>query len=292
MRFLKKLSRQVGCGILSAIMIMTNISAGMTSYAAIGPNAPVNADGTTPLGNKAEDIIYTEESFVHDAPIRLQVSKVKTAVNEHEGISPESTSATQQNTITYLVSGRIEGNSTKLTAKYGSQIELAYANGTYLGYGWLKGTLEYLLNRKSQGLGEEVELLYNEKGVFEGRAYVTRTLETADDTNRYVAGATMALYDAIAIKEDPSIMDDGKYYGEDERFIGVTVERDTASSRVINAYVNKGYAGSQIKYVLEKEDGSKINVDAYGRVIDDNYDYQDEINDSGEGVWVAPSGFW
>ncbi len=287
MRFLKKLSRRIGCGVLSAVLLMSNVSANMTSYAAIGPNAPVNADGTAPLGNKAEDIIYTEESYVHDAPIRLQVSKVKTEIGGHEGITPDSTSATQQNTITYLVSGRVEGNSTKLTAKYGSQVELAYYNGTYLGYGWLKGTLEYLLNRQAESLDEEVELLYNEKGVFEGRAYVTRTLETADDTNRYVAGATMALYDAIVIKEDPSIMGDADDYGEDERFIGVTVERDTSSNRVINAYVNKGYAGNEVKYVLEKEDGTKINVDNYGRVIDDNYDYKDEINDSGEGVWIA-----
>ena len=287
MRFIKKISRRIGCGVLSAVLMMSSVSASMTSYAAIGPNAPVNADGSAPLGNKSGDIIYTEESYVHDTPIRLQVSKVKTAVSGHEGITPDNPSATQADTITYLYSGRVEGSSTKLTAKYGDQVELAYYNGVYLGYGWLKGTLEYLLNRKAEGFGEEIEILYNEKGVFEGRAYVTRTLETADDTNRYVAGATMALYDAISINEDPSIMGDSVDYGEDERFIGVTVERDTATNRVVNAYVNKGYAGNQVKYVLEKEDGSKINVDQYGRVIDDNYDYKDEINDSGEGVWVA-----
>lgn len=56
------------------------------------------------------------------------------------------------------------------------------------------------------------------KGVFEGYAYVTRTLETADDANRYVAGAEMALYDAVEIFRQPEVTRDGEYYGEDDRF--------------------------------------------------------------------------
>lgn len=40
-------------------------------------------------------------------------------------------------------------------------------------------------------------------------------------------------------------------------------------------------------YVLQKEDGSKIEIDSTGKVVDDNYNYQDEINDSGDGVWIA-----
>lgn len=99
--------------------------------------------------------------------------------------------------------------------------KLAYSsNNAYLGYGWLKGTLEYLMNRKAQGLNETMQIMYNAQGVFEGYAYVTRTLETADDANRYVAGAEMALYDAVEIFRNPEVTRDGEYYGEDDRFTG------------------------------------------------------------------------
>ena len=62
----------------------------------------------------------------------------------------------------------------------------AYRDGKYLGYAWQKGTLEYLEERKAAG--EKVEIVYSH-GTFAGYGYVTRTLETADDENGYVAGA-------------------------------------------------------------------------------------------------------
>ena len=283
----KRLKR-LTCLTLSTLMMLSNSSTCLTAYA-IGGQAPVNPDGTTPNGNKPQDTIHTEGTYINDTPMRLQVSKVKTAVGDHEGIAPKTTDAPQDNTVTYKISGRVEGAAADLVREYGKDhIELAYSsNNTYLGYGWLKGTLEYLLNRQAENLDETMQIMYNAQGVFEGYAYVTRKLETADDVNRYVAGAKMALYDAIEIFRNPAVTRDNDYYGEDERFTGVTVVRDAGSNNVTNVYVNKGYAGTKTMYVLQKEDGTKVEVDGNGNVIDRNYNYQDEINDTGNGTWIA-----
>ena len=280
--------RRVTGLLLSTALIFGNIAPSMTAYA-VDAQRPVNPDGTTPNGNKPQDTINTEGTYINDTPARLQVSKVKTEVGGHEGIAPDKTDAPQKNTVTYKISGRVEGAAADLLRDYGADhIELAYSsNNAYLGYGWLKGTLEYLMNRKAQGLNETMQIMYNAQGVFEGYAYVTRTLETADDANRYVAGAEMALYDAVEIFRNPEVTRDGEYYGEDDRFTGVTVVRDSGSNNVTSVYVNKGHAGNQTMYVLQKEDGSKIEIDSTGKVVDDNYNYQDEINDSGDGVWIA-----
>ena len=285
---MKTKAKRVTCAILSAAMMFGNVSSGITAFA-IDANSPINADGTTPNGNKPQDITFTEGAYVNDTPLRLQISKVKTAPGEHEGIAPENTEATQKNTITYKVSGRIDGSESDIIKNYGSEyVELAYSNsGIYLGYGWLRGTFEYLLNRQAQNLDEEIQILYNGYGIFEGYAYITHKLETADDTNRYVAGATMGLYDAVEIFRDPQITADTSYYGEDERFAGVTVIRDSGSNNVTSVYANKGYAGTQIMYVLQKTNGEKIEIDKNGTVINKNYDYQDEINDKGNGTWIA-----
>ena len=280
--------RRVTGLLLSTALIFGNIAPSMTAYA-VDAQRSVNPDGTTPNGNKPQDTINTEGTYINDTPARLQVSKVKTEVGGHEGIAPDKTDAPQKNTVTYKISGRVEGAAADLLRDYGADhIELAYSsNNAYLGYGWLKGTLEYLMNRKAQGLNETMQIMYNAQGVFEGYAYVTRTLETADDANRYVAGAEMALYDAVEIFRNPEVTRDGEYYGEDDRFTGVTVVRDSGSNNVTSVYVNKGHAGNQTMYVLQKEDGSKIEIDSTGKVVDDNYNYQDEINDSGDGVWIA-----
>ncbi|MSS36527.1 MSCRAMM family protein [Clostridium porci] len=285
---LKTKAKRMICSVLSAAMLLSNTAGAMTAYA-VGPNPPMNPDGTIPNGNKPQDEIRTEGTYINDTPLRLQVSKVKTEQGGHEGIAPDATDATQENTITYQISGRVNGTATELLQKYGAdKVELAYGNnGVYLGYGWLKGTLEYLLNRQAQNLDEEIQILYNANGVFEGYAYVTRKLETAEDVNRYVAGAKMALYDAVEIFRDPSITNDGEDYGEDERFRGVTIERMDGSNNVASAYVQKGYAGNKVMYVLQKNDGSKVEMDGQGNVINHNYDYQDEINDAGDGVWIA-----
>ena len=287
----KKTAKRVLCGLMAGVMILGNA---MTGFA-IDSTPPVNPDGTKPNGNKPQDTIQTENTYVNDTPLRLQVSKVKTAPGEHEGIAPKNTQditeEDRKDTITYKISGRVDGKEADLIKKYGdANIELAYTeNGVYLGYGWYRGTLEYLLNRQAQsGLNETLQIMYDaESGVFAGYAYVTRKLETADDVNRYVAGATMALYDAVEIFRDDSITNDGKDQAEDKRFKGVTVERDQGSNNVNNVYVNKGYAGTQIKYVLQEEDKDKLEIDEYGNIINQNYDYQDEINEKGKGTWIA-----
>lgn len=280
----KNKAKKLACAILSVILMTGNLMSGMTAYA-ITEN-PGNEEKN---GNKPRETIYTESAYVNDTPLRLQISKVKTAPGAHEGIAPDQTEAEQNNTITYMISGRIDGSESDIIKKYGSdQVKFAYSSaGNYLGYGWKKGTLEYLLNRQAQALDENVQIIHNEYNVFDGFAYITRTLETADDVNRYVAGATMALYDAVGIFRDPSITNDESYYGEDERFVGVTVMRDEGSNNVTSVYVNKGYAGTQVEYVLQKQDGSRIEIDKYGNIIDGNYNYQDAINDIGDGTWIA-----
>ena len=85
----------------------------------------------------------------------------------------------------------------------------------YLGYAWYKGTLEYLESRKASG--EPVEPVYID-GIFAGYGVVTRPLDTADDINRYVAGARVTLYDAIEVTANGDSGD----YGYD----GVEVVRD------------------------------------------------------------------
>ena len=287
MRF-KRTSKRIVCGLMSALMLLGNAMSGLTAYA-VGPTAPVNPDGTTPNGNKPQDTAYSEGTYINDTPLRLQVSKVKTAQGGHEGIAPDNTDAEQADTITYQLSGRVDGSESELIGQYGEDnIELAYSNsGIYLGYGWMKGTLEYLINRQAQALDEEVQIIYNEYGVFAGYGYITRKLETADDVNRYVAGATMTLYDAVEIFRNPEVTTDGDDYREDDRFTGVTVIRDEGSNNVTSVYVNKGYAGTQVMYVLQKDDETLLEVDANGNVINRNYNYQDEINDTGEGTWIA-----
>jgi len=274
------------CVLLAGFMAFQNVvpSLGTMSAYAVSTQKPVNPDGTTPNGNKPQDTIHTEEVYVNDTPLRLQVSKVKTAQGAHEGLNPKTVESTLADTITYKVSGRIEGAENALIKQYGeNQIELARSkDGTYLGYGWLKGTLEYLTKRKLQGTDEEIDIKYNQQGIFEGYAYVTKTLETANDTNRYVAGATMTLYDALEINYNP-----GTEYDKDNKWLGVTVERSAGSGNVEMVYVNKGYAGSRIEYVKQKEDESKVTTDENGTEVDDNYNYQDAINDKGDGVWIA-----
>ncbi|WP_251497329.1 collagen binding domain-containing protein [Otoolea muris] len=272
--------------LLAGVMAFSAIAPGLGAYSAYGvtPDKPAASDGSIPNGSRPQDIINTEEVYINDTPVRLQVSKVKTAKGDHEGLNPKTVESALADTITYKVSGRIEGAEHDLMDRYGKdRIELAYsAGGIYLGYGWLKGTLEYLSQRKAQNVDEDIDIKYNQQGVFEGYAYITKTLETADDVNRYVAGATMTLYDAVEIFYDPSAD-----YDMDDKWTGVTVVREPGSNNVQMVYVNKGHAGNRIEYVIQKEDGEKVTVDGSGTEVDDNYNYQDAINDEGSGVWIA-----
>lgn len=181
--------------------------------------------GEGPVGK--ED---TARVYVANTPIRLEVSKIK---------APEPT-------VTYRTDTRLEGTQAELKQRYGLEnLEFAYKNGAYLGYAWKKGTLEYLEGRKAAG--EDVEPVYAD-GVFAGYGLVSRPLDTADDKNRYVAGAEMALYDAIEIKANGDSGD----YGYD----GVKVTRDK-NNNVQSIQVLKGYAGSTVEFMKkEDEEGS------------------------------------
>lgn len=287
--------KRILCAALAGLMIFTNVVPAIPAYAAISRTAPVNPDGTTPTGNKSKDEAYKVNKYVEDAPLRLSVSKVKTDEGEHEGIDPKTTPAPKANTVTYKVSGRVDGSRAALLGKYGSNgIELAYnGSGMYLGYGWLPGTKEYLESRKALGTdaatGGYIDIMYNNYGIFEGYAYVTHVLETADDVNRYVAGAQMILYDAIEIFRNAQKTGSLADYETDDRFRGVTVIRDAASNNVTNVYINKGFAGTETMYVLQKDNKALVTVNKEGRIveIDKNYDFDDEINDTGSGVWTV-----
>lgn len=170
----------------------------------------------------------TARIYVNNTATSLEVSKKKTA-DSSRGMK---------------ISGRVEGTITKLNAVYGLEnLELAYnAMGTYLGFGWKRGTLEYLEGRKTSG--ERVEIVY-ENGVFQGYGYVTRTLESADSGNRYVAGARMALFEAIEVRPSGD--------SEDYAFEGVEIERDR-NGNVRDIVVSEDAAGETLR-LLETEDG-------------------------------------
>lgn len=170
--------------------------------------------------------------YVGNTPVRLEVSKIKDSAQ----------------TVTYKTDTRFEGTELELKQKYGTEnIEFAYKNGTYLGYAWYKGTLEYLESRKAAG--EDVELVYVD-GVFAGYGLISRPLDTADDNNRYVAGAEMALYDAIEVKESGDSGD----YGYD----GVEVIRDR-NNNVQSIQVLKGYSGTSIEFIREEDEEGSLN---------------------------------
>lgn len=179
------------------------------------------------LGDNLEGIHETARIYVNDTAIRLEVSKVK---------SPDSMRKMK-------VSGRVEGSLTELAGNYGREnLELAYNDsGKYLGYGWLKGTLEYLENRKAAG--EAVEIVYNEQHVFAGYGYVMRTLSTDADANRFIAGARLALYDAIKVRPAGD--------SQDYSFEGVKVERDK-NGNVRSIIVQEGYAGEKTEFLKEE----------------------------------------
>lgn len=196
--------------------------------------AAIYEDGVPPASGKrsAGD---QARIYVGNTPVRLEVSKKKT----------------DDKTVTYRVSGRVEGSITELEGRYGLEnLELAYnASGTYLGYGWHKGTAETLAARKASG--EAVDIIY-ENGVFSGFADITRSLPTADDANRYVAGAVLTLYDAIPVNRNGD--------SQDYAYDGIVVERDR-NSNVTRMYVKQGYAGSKTEFVRKTDTAEDMGTD-------------------------------
>ena len=63
---------------------------------------------------------------------------------------------------------------------------------------------------------------------------------------------------------------DGLDVGEDHRFIGVDVTRNSDAT-VNDIRVKKGHAGTTQVYVYQKDGEDKLTVDSYGYVINKNY---------------------
>ena len=199
-----------------------------------------DADHPTTNANKPQDQVNVAQIYVENTPIRLEVEKVKES-------SIGKSHTTTDKTVSYKISGRVDGKYSEIGGN--PDLVYAYRNGKYLGYAWQKGTLEYLEGRKAAG--EEVEIVYS-YGTFAGYGYVTRTLETADDTNDYVAGALMTLFDAIPVERSG--------YEGDHAYKGVTIERNL-SNNITRMYVEQGFAGEKVEYVREKdESGQEIHV--------------------------------
>ncbi len=191
----------------------------------------------------------TARIYIGNTPIRLEVSKIKDT----------------DSTVTYRTDTRLEGTELELKQKYGTEnLEFAYKNGNYLGYAWYKGTLEYLQSRKDAG--EDVDIVYID-GVFAGYGLISRPLNTADDKNRYVAGAKMILYDAIEVKENG----DNGDYGYD----GVEVTRDR-NNNVQSMKVLKGCAGNTVEFLRKDSEPRSIGQDTEGSLV----------GETGNGTWT------
>ena len=190
------------------------------------------ADGVNGNKNKPQDTGQTAQIYVENTPIKLKVGKIK-----------------PKGDVTFRVGGRVEGSLTEIGGN--PELEYAYADGRYLGYAYEKGTLERLKALKDAG--ERVEIVY-ENGQFAGYGYVTRTRDTDDDENPYVAGAKMTLFDAIELTPSGD--------SEDFAYEGLTVNRSN-NGNVREMFVKKGYAGRKTEMVKE--------VDASGREILTDY---------------------
>ena len=179
-----------------------------------------------PDGIHPENVTDTARIYAENTATILEISKTK-AIDSIRGMK---------------VSGRVEGTISELRAQYGLEnLDLAYNHaGTYQGFGWKKGTLEMLEQRKRGG--ERVEIVY-ENGIFQGYGYVTRKLEAADHQNPYVTGAKLALYDAIRVNQTGD--------SQDHAFEGVELTRDR-NGNVTDIVVKEGYAGEKLEFSRDR----------------------------------------
>jgi len=157
--------------------------------------------------------------YIENTPIKLKVEKKKNPTPQ----------------ITYKVDGRIDGSWTEIGGN--PAYEYAYSQGRYLGYGWEKGTLEYLKQQKDAGA--QVEIVYH-GGIFAGYGYVTVDAEKWKEENPYAAGAVMTLYEGLELRPSGD--------KEDHGFEGLVVER-SAAGNVTRMYVKKGYAGERTEFL-------------------------------------------
>lgn len=221
-----------------------------------------DADHQTTNANKPEDKVNVAQVYVENTPIRLEVEKVKESY-----VGKANTTADK--TVSYKISGRVDGKYSEIGKN--PDLVYAYRDGKYLGYAWQKGTLEYLEERKAAG--EKVEIVYSH-GTFAGYGYVTRTLETADDENGYVAGALMTLFDAIPVERSG--------FEGDEAYNGLKIERNLTNN-ITRMYIEQGYAGEKVEFVREKDEAGKELEVTFSAGIDKD---GNTISVTG-GVWSA-----
>lgn len=201
------------------------------------------SDHQTANGTKPQDTVNVARIYAENAPIKLEVQKQKPAGK-----------------VTFRIGKRIEGSLTEIGGN--PELEYAYSNGTYLGYAYPKGTLERLMALKKAG--EDVEIVYDGNN-FAGYGYVTRERETADDENPFVAGAKLTMFDAIELKPSGDT--------QDHAFEGLTINRSD-NGNVQEMFVKKGYAGTKVEMVKEKDENGKeiltdyvVGVDKDGKPI-------------------------
>ncbi len=166
---------------------------------------------------EAEKEIETARIFIEDKPIKTVIEKKKKAGA----------------TVTFQWGTRLDGTYGEIGGRSG--YEYAWKRGQYLGYGWKKGTLEYLNWLKKQG--KQVDIVYQD-GVFAGYGYVTETRQTADDENLYVTGALMALYE-----------------GRELTFSG-----DSQDAAYENLVVERDWTGQVTGMYVKEEDEAKTHI--------------------------------
>ena len=187
--------------------------------------------------NKPQDMEDVARIYVENAPVKLKIEKRKEA-------SKGEANTTKDQTVTWQISGRIDGS----LAQIGNNpdYEYAFLNEEYQGYGWKKGTLEYLQALKERG--EDVAIVYHGT-LFSGYGYITRKLESAGDENPYVEGARMTLYEGLELKPSG---DKGDYTYE-----GLVIQR-AMDQTVTRMYVQKGWAGTRTEFLPETREGTVI----------------------------------
>lgn len=150
-------------------------------------------------GNESQAVRYPEEEiseiFLENAPIRLTVEKTKES-------SAVSSDKNEDNTVTYRYSGRLDGTISELSG-YGDMVYAYDDSGHYRGYAWKKGTLEYLVQLKDVYDNDsdprtKVEIVYD-GSLFAGYGYIKRPLLTSGDSNKFAAGADLALFEALEL---------------------------------------------------------------------------------------------
>ena len=200
-----------------------------------------SADRQTAQGNENNaDTADVARIYVENTPTQLSVEKLKEAAGE------------SRTTVTFRVSGRVDGSLAQIGGN--PDYEYAYQNGVYMGYAWKKGTLEYLSALKNAG--EDIDIVYHGT-LFAGYGYLTRTLMTADDANRYVTGAEMTLFEGIELQPSGD--------SQDMAYAGLTVERSGAGN-VTRMYVKESYAGTRTEFVrTETDDGDVWSAKAVQR---------------------------